>query len=317
MDNSPLSSRAVIGEYYARLESNPGTPWVGLVANQYTSDQAGEVYAHLGQISSAREMKGGRQPQPVRNLPPFRVDNVHYENSVEFQIQDFRRDKTGQINVRIQELADDNVNDWAYRLASLIDVGATTTCYDGAYYFDTSHQEGQSGVQSNKISVDISALPVSLHGTTTAPSKEEMQQAIIAGVSQIMSFKGDKGRTMNTAARQFAVLVPVSLYIPAAAAVTEVVNRALLSNVTPNLVAGLDISVHMVPELTWTDSIAVFRTDAPQRAMIAQRETEWELAVLAEGSEWSVTNGTYFFGVDSWRAPAFGAWQRACKVTLA
>jgi phage major head subunit gpT-like protein len=316
MDNNQLSSRAVIGEYYARLENNPGASWVAQIANQYTSDQAGEVYAHLGQISRARKWVGGRQPQPVRTLPPFRVDNEHYENSVEFAVEDFRRDKTGQIVVRIQELADDNVNDWAYRLGDLLNDGASKVCYDTAYYFDTAHQEGESGVQSNKIGVDISAVPAATHGATTAPSKEEFQAMVTAGIAQILGFKGDKGVPMNRSARKFAVLVPLGYWMGMSAAMRPVLNNGLGNDTNPSLaVDGVDLSVHLVNELTWTDSIAVVRTDAPAKAMIAQRETEWELSVLAEGSEYAVHNKRYFFGVDSWRAPAYGYWQRACKVT--
>ena len=52
--------------------------------------------------------------------------------------------------------------------------GEATVCYDGQYFFDTDHVEGDSGTQSNDLSVDISALACSVHGTTTAPSVEDL-----------------------------------------------------------------------------------------------------------------------------------------------
>ena len=43
MDQSILSSRAVLGMYYARLEANPGLAWVNGVSNLFNSDQASET----------------------------------------------------------------------------------------------------------------------------------------------------------------------------------------------------------------------------------------------------------------------------------
>lgn len=317
MDQSNLSSRAIVGMYYARQELHKGIGWVEGVSNLFSSDQAGETYEHLGASPAVREWVGGRQPKNLRALDPINVRNIHYEASLFVKKEDARRDKTGQIEVRIQEMYDNTQDDWASRLTSKIDGGATGVCYDSQYYFDTDHLEGASGTQSNKISVDISALPVVAHGATAAaPSKEEMQMAIVQGIAQILSFKNDQGRSMNTNAREFVVVVPISLWITATLAVTQIANAALPGNVNPELVAGMRITVEMLPELTWTDRFAIFRTDSPIKGLIRQRETEWELNVIAEGSEMEAKDGVWMFGVDSWRNVAYGYWQRACQVIL-
>jgi len=315
-DQSSLSSRAIIGMYYARQELTPGLGWVDGVSNLFNSDQVGETYAHLGAAPKVREWIGGRQAKSLRELPPIYIPNVHYEASLYLRKEDARRDKTGQIQARIAEFYDQGVADWASKLSALLVAGEATACYDGQYYFDTDHSEGDSGTQSNDISVDISGLPCTVHGTTTAPSKEEMQQAIIAGVAQILSLKNDQGRAMNANAREFTVLVPVSLWVAATAAVTQIVNAALGNNLNPSLVAGLTIRVEMLPELTWTTQFAIFRTDSPIKGLIRQRETEWELTAIAEGSELEAMEGVWMFGIDSWRNCDYGYWQRACLVTL-
>ncbi|MCK9994619.1 MAG: hypothetical protein Dbin4_03139, partial [Alphaproteobacteria bacterium] len=61
MDQQLLSSRAIIGRYFARLETNPGLAWVDAVSNLFTSDQRVEEYGFLGQSPKMREWVGGRQ----------------------------------------------------------------------------------------------------------------------------------------------------------------------------------------------------------------------------------------------------------------
>ena len=40
MDQSLLSSRAIMGMYFARLEADPGMGWIDGVSNLFGSDQA-------------------------------------------------------------------------------------------------------------------------------------------------------------------------------------------------------------------------------------------------------------------------------------
>lgn len=316
MDQSALSSRAIIGAYYARLETNPGLGWVDGVSNLFGSDQASETYPFLGQSPAFREWIGGRQPKGLL-VNSLTLTNRHYEASLEIAVRDARRDKSGQIIARVNEFADRAVTHWASLLSSLILGGAATVCYDGKYYFDTTHAEGDSGNQSNKIQADISGFAASVHGVATAPSMEEMQQSILAGITQILSFKDDRGEPMNENAQSFVVVVPPSLFMVAAAAVSGVNTAALQQNLNANLIAGLKVDVQMNPRLTtWTDTFAVFRTDSPIKGLIRQSETDVELKAKAEGSEFEHDNDAWQFGIDSWRTAGYGYWQRACQVTM-
>lgn len=315
MDQSSLSSRAIIGMYYARLETNPGLAWVNGVSNMFNSDQESETYAFLGQSPAMREWIGGRQAKGLRENAQ-RLTNRHYEATLEIAVRDARRDKTGQIQARVQEFADRSVTHWASLLSTLILNGASTVCYDGQYYFDTDHSEGDSGTQSNKISVTLSGLPGTAHGSATAPSMEDMQQVMLKGIAQILSFKDDRGEPMNENAQSFLVIVPVGLYLSAVAAVSTLTTAALQNNMNPNLIAGLKVDVQMNPRLTWTDTFTVHRTDSPIKGLIRQSETEVELKAKAEGSEFEFDNQAWQFGIDAWRTVGYGYWQRACQVTM-
>jgi phage major head subunit gpT-like protein len=315
MDQTILSSRAIMGMYFARMEANPGMSWVNGLANMFNSDQASETYAFLGQSPAMREWIAGRQAKGFRQ-DALVIVNKHYEATIEVQKKDLRRDKTGQIEARIQEFSDRSQTHWASLLSTLLINGATTVCYDGQYYFDTDHSEGSSGTQSNKITVDISTLPTAVHGVITAPSVEEMQQAILAGIAQILSFKDDRGEPMNENARAFTVMVPVSLYLTAIAATSALTTAALQQNLNPNLIANLQVNVEMNPRLTWTDTFSVHRTDSPIKGFIRQTEQDVELKAKAEGSEFEFDNDAWQFGIDAWRGVGYGYWQRACQVTM-
>ena len=315
MDQSLLSSRAIIGMYYARLEQNPGMGWIDGISNLFGSDQASETYNFLGQSPVMRRWLAARQAKGF-SCQGVTIVNDHYEATVEVQKKDVRRDKTGQIRARIGEFADRAQTHWASLLSTLLLNGPSTVCYDGQFFFDTDHSEGDSGTQDNDITVDISALPASVHGVVTAPSVEEMQQSIVKGVAQILSFKDDRGEPMNENARSFLVTVPTPLWVPALAAMKDVATQALLNNVTPSLVAGINVDVQMNPRLTWTDSFAVFRTDSPIKAFIRQTEQEVEIKAKAEGSEFEFDNDAWQFGIDAWRGTGYGYWQRGCYVTM-
>lgn len=314
-DTQLLSSRAIMGMYFARLEMDPGMAWIDAISNLFGSDQSGETYAFLGQSPAMREWIGSRQAKGFTGNG-ITILNKHYEATIEIQKKDARRDKTGQVQARVDEFADRGQTHWASLLSALLMNGASSLCYDGQYFFDTDHSEGNSGSQSNKITVDISTLPAAVHGVITAPSVEEAQQVLLAGIAQILSFKDDQGEPMNENARRFTVVVPTSLFLVFSAAVAAITTAALQQNLNPNLIKGITIDIEMNARLTWTDTIAIFRTDSPIKAFIRQSEQDIELKAKAEGSEFEFDNDAWQFGIDGWRGVGYGYWQRACLVTM-
>jgi len=317
MDQSKLSTRDIIGMYYMLLESNRELAWVNAISNMFSSDQASETYPFLGQAPVLREWVGSRQAKGLRQND-FTIRNKHYESTLEFRIADLRRDKTNQIEARINEWVDQDMRHWATLLSALIVGGASTVCYDGEYFFDTDHAEGDSGQQANAITVDISAMPAQTHGVVTAPSVEEMQHAILKGIAQIMSLKDDRGQPMNQGATSFMILTPTSLWLTAAQAVAPIttVNSAV-ANLNANILERLTVEVVLNSELdSWTDKFALFRTDSGIKPLIRQNETSPQLKAKDEQSEYAFDNDAIQLGIDTWRAADYGFYQRACQVTL-
>lgn len=314
MGATTLSSRAIIGEFYRTLEQDPQDAVLNAISMLFTSDQDGEDYKWLGQTPQMREWIGGRHAKGFRENG-LRIENKHFESTLEVLVKDMRRDKTGQIMTRVQELADRTNSHWLSLISTLVLNAESAVCYDGQYFFDTDHSEGDSGTQSNDITVDISALPTEVHGSVTAPSVGEMQQAIFTGITQIAGFLDDQGEPMNETAQNFLVMVPTSLAITANNAVS--MNRAAGEAAQSLLPTNLSVSVAQNPRLSsWTDKFAVLRTDGRVKPFIRQQETGVMLKAKAEGSEYEFDNDAHQYGVDAWRNVGYGYWQHACLVTM-
>ncbi len=307
-----LSSGEIIGQFYRALNQDTGASWVDGVSMMFTSDQESEEYNWLGQSPAMREWTGGRHAKGWKENG-LTVKNKHYEATVDVLIRWLRRDKTGQAMIRIRELADRTNSHWASLLSTLITNGESTACYDGQYFFDTDHEEGDSGAQSNDIAVDISTLPASVAGVVTAPSVEEFQQSLLKGVTQIQTFVDDQGEPMNENATDFLVMVPPglafvtrnALAMPAGTGVTE-----------QRVIDGANVRAAVNPRLAWTDKFAVFHTGGRVAPFIRQQETDVDLKAKAEGSEYEFDNDAHQYGVDTWRNVGYGYWQDACLVTM-
>jgi phage major head subunit gpT-like protein len=320
MSAKGLGSRAIIGRYYRQLEIEAGASWVNDVSNLFDSDQESETYKWLGQVPAFREWIGGRQAKGFSENG-ITIENKHFEATLEVLVREMRRDKTGQVMARIDELAARTVSHWASLLSTLILNGPSTVCYDGQFFFDTDHTEGDSGAQDNDIQVDISGLAASVHGVVTAPSVEEMQGSIVAGIQQILKFKDNQGEPYNEMAKAFLVMVPVSLFFPAVAAVNlQGPARAFASQTGLDALvqAGLSIKVQANTRLdgSWTDEFAVFRTDSAIKPLIRQEETPVVMKAIAEGSELEFKEDRHEYGVDAWRNVGYGLWQGSCLVTM-
>lgn len=314
MSAQSLSSRAIIGSFYDRLEAAPGLNWINAVAMSFNSDQSSETYNWLGMAPAMREWVGGRDLKAFRENG-VTIANKHFEASLAVSLDDLRRDKTGQVLVRINDLADRTNDHWASLLSTLILNGAATVCYDGQYFFDTDHLEGASGTQSNSISVDISALAAALHGTVTVPSAEEFQQTFMQAVQAMLGFKDDVGEPLNQNARSFLVMVPVPLWMVA----NNALRSPVLTSGMTNVVAAMDnmqIAIAANPRLTWTDKFAVFRADGAVKPFIKQEETPVNVSAIAEGSEEEFKNKQHLYGVDAWRNVGYGFWQHAVLATM-
>lgn len=305
MSANLITSRAVIGSFYAALDQ-ADAGWVNDLSFKVQSNQESEQYAWLGMAPAMREWLGGRKATDLREFS-YTLRNKEHEATLEVTVPELRRDKTGQLNVRIAELADRVMSYPAKLLSTLIESGISTVCYDGQFFFDTDHSEGSSGTQDNDLTFAAA--------TGTTPTVDEMRTAIINSIRQILSFKDDRGEPMNENARNFAVMVPLTYWQQAIEAVTLPTVSAGGANVIPNL-PGFNIRVLPNVRLTWTDKMATFRTDGRVKPFILQEEMPLSIKAVAEGSELEFNENKHRYGVDWSGNVGYGYWQHACLTTF-
>lgn len=314
MSAQGLSSRAIIGRFYERLGAMRSSTWLDKIAMPFDSDQASETYKFLGQTPAMREWIGGRLAKGLRENG-LTIANKKFEATLGISVDDIRRDKTGQVQVRIDELAERALTHEMSLVSTLLLNGASGICYDGEYFFDTDHKEGENQTnQSNSITYDISDGGGG--GTATFPTVVTMQRAILAGISQILGFKDDQNEPFSELAKNFLVMTGPSLMAPALGATT----LGMIDGGAANLITAqnkFSIEAEVNARLSsWTDKIAVFRIDGATKAMINQEEEAISVAAIAEGSEHEFKNDEHLYGVKRIGNAGYGMWQHACLVTL-
>jgi len=300
-----LSSLAVVGRFFRRLEEFANAAWWTRLAMRFGSNQESETYRWLGMVPQVREWIGGRQVRPLRSQG-LTIANKLWESTIRVDADEQRRDKSGQVLIRVNELARRVATHPNKLLTDLILAGATDLAYDGSAFFSASHSEGDSGAQSNSISVDVA--------TPTDPSAEEMREAIVEGVSQVIRFVDDQAEPMNESAREFLVMVPMGFL---SSTLTALSSQQINSSSNPLASAGpYRIDWVANPRLTWTDKFAIFRTDGESRPFIFQEELPVQVQILAEGSELEMNENQHQYGVKAIHAAGYGFWQDAALITL-
>lgn len=307
MQNSQITARGVRGLILAALDTGDNS-WANRVAMRIGSDQAVETYAWLGSSPAMREFIAGRQPAELKENS-FTISNKDYETSLQIKLKDMRRDKLAMIMMRVNQLADRAMDHPAKLLSNLILAGEATACYDGQYFFDTDHADGDSGTLSNSITFDST--------TTTAPTTDEMADAILKSIEKMYGFKDDKGEPINQSARSFDVMVPTHFMGVSLKAVTAILGTGGASATLPSLSRYFDINIVPNARLnSWTTKFVTMRTDEAAKPFILQEEGPMDVMALGEGSEYTQLNKECLFGIDWSGNVGYAWWQHACLTTF-
>lgn len=303
-----INDQAIIGMYYNRLEQGDMS-WVNDLAFDVDSNQDFEKLTWLGMPPSMREWIGGRQAKTFLDFD-YTIDNKDFESTIEYHERDLAEDKTGQLQVRINEHADRGMSHEAKLLSALIAGGESGVCYDGQYYFDTDHSEGKSGVQSNSLTATAA--------NTSKPTVSEMEDAVLSSIEKMYGYKDDQGEPLNENARAFTVMVPVNMWKVARAAVSaETIIQG--GSARDNLIAKFnDITIDIVvnPRLSWTTKFATFRRDGSVKPFVKLIREKLSVDVLGVDSEYFFETRHIKAGLKKAGNVGFGMWQGATLTTF-
>jgi phage major head subunit gpT-like protein len=285
--------KTVFFEEYDRTPSD----W-SRVATVVPSTADTEDYAWLGSAPAMREFKDERLPAGLLEHGFF-IKNRTWESSVAVDRAALEDERYGQIKVRIQGLGREARRHQDETVFSLLKSGFTTDCYDGQYFFDTDHAEGESGGQSNK--------------GTTALSATSLQSAI----SAMMKFKDDRGRPLG--------IIPDLLVVPPDLqwSAMELLNSSYYPDLVSqtggtggtqklatNVLKGrLDLIVS--PYLTDGNDWFLLCTNGPVKPVIFQSRVPVEFAALEGNSENGFMRDQYLYGVRARYNAGYGLWQMA------
>ena len=299
--NTGLLTKGLRSEFFNRFESTP--TYYQDLATRVVSSTHTEVYRWLGTVPQMREWGTGRLARGLRS-ESYSVENLKYEATLEVDRDELADDQTGQIRVRVGELAERAATHKDFLMAQLINNGAGVGYegYDNVPFFSANHVSGDSGAQSNMITADAS-LP-------TLPNTLEFRNSLIQAVSQVLSLKDDQGQPMSLAADGLYCIVPPNMYFSA----LEAVNSTVTNNTT-NVLEGV-ARVVAFPWLTDTTKWFLLKNNGVIRPFIFQDREPIEFNALAETSDEAFKREKYLYGVRARYRIAYGYWQFGVQVTF-
>ena len=296
--NTGLLAKGVRSEFFERFKVTP-THFQDL-STRIVSTSDNETYKWLGTVPQMREWGEGRKAKGIRS-EGFNVENMKYEATIEVDRDEVSDDKTGQIKMRIADIAPHAATHKDYLLAQLLINGALAgfNSYDGVSFFNDAHVSGASGNQDNNLT------PAAV--SASAPTTAEFKTALQAAIAQMLGFKNDEGEPANLAASGLVCLVPPTMLFNA----MEAANAAIIAN-TSNVLSGIARIVPF-PWLTTASAWYLLKTDTAVRPFIFQDREPLEFGSLTEDSEEGFKREKFLFGVRARYRLTYGYWQYAIR----
>jgi len=262
------------------------------VSTVVPSEHDTEKYAWLGSTPKVREFKDERIPAGLYQHD-YTIKNKTWEASIAVDRSALEDDEYGQIKLRIQELAQEVKRHQDEVVFALLKDGFSTLCYDGQYYFDTDHSEGESGTQSNK--------------GTTALSATSLQAAFTA----MMKNKDDRGKVMGIIPD--TLVVPPDLKWTATELLESVYAPDVVSGKTDtrrNVLSGV-VELIVSPYLTDSNDWLLLCARRIVKPVIFQSRIPVEFAALESNSENGFMRDQFVYGVRARYNVGYGLWQLA------
>lgn len=260
------------------------TPMYPMLTTEVESTGASEVYGRLGSNPSLKEWRDERAPKRLLEQG-FTVHNKDYEATISVSRNAIKDDRYGQIKIQVQALGFAGMKGKDEFYASTVEAGTSVLCYDGQYFFDTDHSEGDSGTQAN-------------YATGTALSVANAKTVILA----MQGFKDDRG--LPAGIKPTHIMVPTALKFTA----KEIFDPKGTGDTNANTSLKGELEIIVNPFLTLATTWYVMDLSQPVKPIIFQNRQELEFD-NTEGGDGDFRRKEILYGVDARFAFAYGDWR--------
>lgn len=297
--NTGLLTKGLRSEFFNRF--NAATTQFQDLATRIQSNSDTETYRWLGSLPRMREWGTGRVAKGLGN-ESYSIENLKYESTLEIDRDEVADDQTGQIRIRIAELAERAASHKDFLLSQLLINGETAgfNSYDGVSFFNDAHVTGSSGPQGN--------LLTSTAVDPDSPTTDEFKTALKTAIATILGFKDDQNEPLALSASGLVCVVPTTIYLTA----LEAVNATMISSTT-NVLAGA-AKVIAFPWLSDLSKWYLLKTDGVVRPFIFQDREPIEFNALTEDSDEGFRREKFLYGVRARYRMAYGYWQHAVSL---
>ncbi|MCL6612623.1 MAG: Mu-like prophage major head subunit gpT family protein [Peptococcaceae bacterium] len=262
-------------------------PMYDRIATIVPSSVKEEEYKWLGKVPRMREWIGDRV---IHNLAAYgyTIKNKSFEATVSVDRDDVEDDSIGVYTPIIQALGQSAAMHPDDLVFELLLAGFTNLCYDGQYFFDEDHRDGNGPIQSNKGTAPLSG------------------DAYSAARAQMMSLKDENGNSLN--------IVPNLLVVSPSNDKTgrEILYAERLANGATNV--NRDTAELLVVPALSTNPTAWFLLDTtkPVKPLIFQQRKKPEFIALDNPNDQNVfLRKEFLYGVDCRDNAGYGLWQLA------
>ena len=260
-------------------------PKYPLVATEVPSSTSEEHYGWIGQMPDMEEWLDERT---IKNLSAYTytIKNKTFESTVAIDREELEDDRYGVYRPNFETMGAKAATAPDRTVFELLQRGFEAKCYDGQPFFSAEHKvagKTYSNMSTEKLS----------------------QESFIAARTAIMSFVGDKGKSLG--------IVPNMLLVPPALEMTaKKILEADIVNAETNITKGL-AKVEVVSELAGDPNAwYLLATNEPLKPLILQMRKRPKFDSLTKDTDPNVfLKRQYLYGVDGrWNA-GFGFWQMA------
>lgn len=230
------------------------------------SDGKFEEYAKAGGVSGMTRREGEIAFDRMR-AATFQVKNEEYVNGMEVEKNDIddSQNRTPIYRSLIPKMATEGMAHPDELLFTLIDNAETLPCWDGQPLISENHSWGDSGTQSNDLSLNVA--------DPTAPTSIECRAAYNALVAAMLSYKNDKGKLfVRPTAKPLDGLILVVPTIALQLAFDLAINSAVRATFEDNRQLYRPNEIRPLVMLSNTTKIQLIRVSTPEeRPFMFQR----------------------------------------------